>query len=91
MNPYEKKMALIRETAAELNPIPLRELAADLNRLAEVRETAEHMLARDDTLRAASLMGLQHQLHQITNHNHFDREDVITDLKRAINYMRNEK
>jgi hypothetical protein len=92
-HPYEQKMAAIRETAADLNPMPLRELADDLYRLADAREAATTMAeeAHRDTLRIAAMAGLEAQIQRLTKHNAVDKEDLVTDIKRAINYLRNEK
>lgn len=47
--------------------------------------------ARRETLRKAAIGGLDLQLQRITNHNIFDKQDMVHDLKRALNFMRDYK
>lgn len=46
--------------------------------------------ARKDTLRRAAIMGLSSQLQRISKHNAVDFDDLRTDIKRALTYLRDE-
>lgn len=47
-------------------------------------------LARKDTLRRAAIMGLSNQLYRLNKSNAVNFEELQTDIKRALNYLRNE-
>lgn len=53
--------------------------------------TKDNEIPRREALRRAAIMGLEIQIQRLTDKHIVDFDDLRTDIKRALNYLRDEK